>query len=102
MTKACYEEYANHAMRFYVRNPTLKLNSPGLKKADIDNWNACNDVLRAFSAEDRAIIIGVYESKCTINSAVDAISAQLKISDGRVWQLISRASNEFAKRRGLA
>lgn len=101
MTKPCYEDYANHAMRFYARNPALKLNAPGLKKVDIQNWNTCNDVLRTFAEKDRSIIIGVYGSKCAIEDAVKGISAQLQVSEGNVWQLLGHAAREFARLRGL-
>lgn len=101
MTKPCYEEYANHALRFYAKNPALSFNSPGLKRVDIDNWNACNDIMRHYSEKDRAVVLGVFRSKCAMQDAVTGISSQLQISENGVWQLISRAAKDFAKRRGL-
>lgn len=101
MTKPCYQDYANHAMRFYARNPALNMRSPGLKKTDIQNWMACNDALRAFSDEDRSVIIGVYSSKCAMEDATKGISAQLNIDEANVWQLMNKAAKEFAKVRGL-
>lgn len=101
MTKPSYQDYANHALRFYARNPALNMRSPGLKKSDIDNWTACNDALRVFCDQERSVIIGVFNSKCTIEDAVRGISAQLQLEETNVWQILSRATKEFAKYRGL-
>lgn len=101
MSKPYYEDYATHAMRFYARNPALCMNKPGLKLTDIQNWNACNDALRHFSEQERAIIVEVFRSKCAINDSVDCIAAQFKTEPGRIWQLLNRFSKEFAKNRGL-
>lgn len=102
MSKPYYEDYAKHAMRFYARTPVLSMNKPGLKLVDIQNWNACNDTIRTFSAHDQAIILGVFRSKCAIDDAVNCISTQFKVAPGYVWQLLNSFSKEFAKNRGLS
>lgn len=101
MTKPSYQDYANHALRFYVRNPALNMRSPGLKKSDIQNWMACNNALRTFTEQDRSVIVGVYNSKCTMEDAVKGISSQLHLEEANVWQLLGRATKEFARCRGL-
>ena len=101
MTKPFYEDYANHAMRFYARNPALNLKQPGLKKIDVENWMACNEAIKPYKDEERAIIINVFKSKCTMTDAVKAISGQLQVGENSVWQLLNRAAFDFAKKRGL-
>lgn len=101
MSKPCYEEYANHAMRFYVRNPALSMSAPGLKKIDIQNWMACNDTLRSFTERDREIVITVYRNRCSIPDSVRAVANQNHVDSGVVWQLLSRFAREFATKRGL-
>lgn len=101
MGKPCYEEYANHAMRFYTRNLALNLSKPGLTKTDVANWNACNDAIQTFSQQEQTIIMSVYKSKCIMTDAVHAMAGQLHMSEGVIWQLLGRFSKEFAKKRGL-
>lgn len=101
MSKPFYEDYATHAMRFYSRNPAIKMNDPGLKLADVENWHACEDALRNFSELDRTILIEVFRCKCAIDDAVSCISAQFDVKPNTVWQLMNNFSNVFAKYRGL-
>ena len=99
--KPCYQDYAKHAMRFYVNNPVLNAKLPGVRLSDIQNWHACNDTLERFNDKEKALLIGVYKSKCSMNDAVRCIAAQLGVSQGTVWQQMNRFEKEFAKHRGL-
>lgn len=101
MSKPCYEEYANHAMRFFARHPALNLKGPGLKKSDILNWTACDNALRTFSESEQAVILNVFRSKCIMTDAVSAMASQLHVGEGFIWQILSRFSREFAKHREL-
>ena len=101
MKKPCYEEYANKAFWFYARNPALSTNQPGLNKADIDNWNACNDAMRTFTRREQSIITEVYRSKCALVDAVDCVATSIGVDNGFVWQLLGRCTKTFARIRGL-
>lgn len=101
MSKTCYEEYVNHAMRFYVRNPALHMSSPGLKKSDVQNWVTCNDVINGYSKQDRETITDVYLFKGGLPDAVFTIAARNHTETCRIWQLLNRFAKDFAKKRGL-
>lgn len=101
MSKPCYEEYVNHAMRFYARNPVLNMKAPGLSKIDVQNWKACDETLQTYTEQEKNIILNIYRSKCTMSESIREISSQLHIDEGCVWQLMNRFSKDFAKRRGL-
>lgn len=101
MSKPFYEDYVNHAMRFFARNPAINMRKPGLKNTDIQNWTVCNDVLNTFPAPEQTIILSVYKSKCSMPDSVRSIAGQLGMSEDSVWKILNRFSREFAKRRGL-
>ena len=101
MSKPCYEEYVNHAMRFYARNPVLNMKAPGLSKIDIQNWNTCDETLRAFTEQEQNIVLNVYRSKCTMSEAIREIASQLRTNEDGIWQLMNKLSRTFAKNRGL-
>lgn len=101
MSKPYYEEYSNRALRFYARNPALKMSAPGLKKPDVENWMACNDVLRGYASDERDIIIEVYRLKTTMPESVFTVAAKHNRETAYVWQLLIKATRDFAKKRGL-
>lgn len=101
LSKPCYEDYVNHAMRFYTRNPALNMRKPGLKKTDIENWTTCNDAIRTFSEQEQVIITNIFKSKCSIPESVRAMAGQLNMSENGVWQLLNSFSREVARKRGL-
>lgn len=101
LSKPCYEEYANHAMRFYARNLAISMSNPNLKKIDIQNWVTCNDVMSNFREFDRELILDVYRNKCSIPDSVSAVANKYCVETGVVWQLLGRFAKEFAIKRGL-
>ena len=101
MSKPCYEQYVNHAMRFYARNLALNMRAPGLKKTDIQNWTTCDDVIKTFPEHEQTIIINIFKSKCNVSDAVRAMAEQLHMSENSVWQLLNSFSRDVARKRGL-
>lgn len=99
MPKPFFEEYATHAYRFYAKNPVVRASE--VKKSELENWEACDAALRRFSKEDRAVVLAVFGSKCSVPDAVKCISHELALSDNYIWQLLNRVTRAFAERRGL-
>lgn len=99
MTKPFYAEYANHAMRFYARN--TEVIPYGTKAADVEMWESCQRVVMQLSERDKAVILAVYRSKCSVNEAAKCISEELNMSQNKIWQLIVHCTRLFAKERGL-
>ena len=46
MNKPFYTDYVRHALRFYTRN--LSLYPPFKKRADMENWLACDGVVKDY------------------------------------------------------
>lgn len=95
--KSVYSDYVSKAFRFYTRypNPTFK------SEADKNNWNACKTALENFSTSEKELIIPVYLEGDTIADNVYQVSKRNHIPQLRLWELIWKLEEDFAKIRGL-
>lgn len=101
MTKPYYESQANHAFRFYVRNPVLRVKSGSATKCEIADWNACNLVYKMLTPEEQIAVTEIYRSKGYMPDIVRAQSSKLKVGENRIWSMLNYIAQEFAKKRGL-
>lgn len=103
MKKPAYEDYANRAFRFYMRNQAL--DRPAFytedHAADWLNWNFCNEVVQELNAEEREILWNIYYPKRNILDAVDDIAQSTGVRKNNIWALLNRTTRSFAKKRGL-
>ena len=100
MSKPYYEEYANHAFRFYVRNRNI---TPAELRgsSNVLNWTACRDALDTLPDEDRIIATMVYMCKSGMVDCVTCVCSEYGLSANRVWRILNRVTKEFATKRGL-
>ncbi len=98
MNKPFYTDYVRHAMRFYSRNLTNPLFK---KKADIENWTACDEVLESYSNRDKDILAYVYGSYDTLADNVYAMSKKYSINQNIIWDMMKDFEYKIAIERGL-
>lgn len=98
MTKSYYTEYVRHALRFYTRNLLM---SRFKSEADKDNWYACANVIKAYSDQNRDIIIKVYSGYDTLSDNVFEAARRYNVNQSVVWDLMKEVEHKIAKRRGL-
>lgn len=99
MSKPFYEAYANHAFRFYVRYPVL--NSGSVSKPSLEMWQTCETAMNELSDVERAVVVEIFRSRCTMEDAVKCISREIGMSENRAWQILHRVTRRFAELRGL-
>lgn len=98
MNKPFYSEYVRHAMRFYSRH----LNRPAFKhRVDELNWQACHNVLKAYSLRDKDILTSVYGAFDTIGDNVYAVANKHRIHQNIIWDMMKEFERKVAIERGL-
>lgn len=95
--KAFYSDYVRHCMRFYARHPHPKYRGD----VDKENWIACDNALKGFSAEDRELILSIYRDGETIPDNIRCLCAKHNLQPDAVWKLLDDVERKVAKRRGL-
>ena len=94
----CCIDYAKHAMRFYSRH----LNAHHFtNKVAESNWNACNNVIQAYSDRDKDILIYVYGSLDTVGDNVFVMSKKYQINQNIIWDMMKEFERKVAVERGL-
>lgn len=96
--KPFYADYANHALRFYVRHRNV---SEFRCPADQHNWEACDEVYRNLPVEQQTAVSAIYQQYGMIHDAVVAAAETLKVDPPVLWKLVSDVSAEVARVRGL-
>lgn len=99
MAKPFYEEYANHAFRFYVRHPVL--NSGAVSKPSMEMWKTCETAINELSDTERSVVVEVFRSRCAMETAVKHVSLELGMNENRAWQILHKITRRFAELRGL-
>lgn len=99
MNKPFYTDYVRHALRFYSRN--LSLYPPYKKRADMENWLACDSVIKKYSERDRDILVYVYGSYDTLADNVYAMSKRYSINQNIIWDMMKEFEREIAAKRDL-
>lgn len=101
MTKPYYEGQANHAFRFYVRNPVLRVKGNSVSQCEIADWNACNLVYKMLTPDEQSIVTEIYRTKGYMPDIVHMQSHKLRVEENRIWVTLNHIAREFAKKRGL-
>lgn len=96
--KPFYADYANHALRFYVRHRDV---SEFRCPADQLNWEACDEVYKNLPVEQQTAVSAIYQQYGMIHEAVVAAAATLNVDPPVLWKLVSDVSAEVARVRGL-
>ena len=99
MNKSFYTDYVRHAMRFYSRN--LSLYPPFKKRADMENWMACDAVIKTYSDRDKDILVYVYGSYDTLADNVYAMAKKYSINQNIIWDMMKEFERKIAIERAL-
>lgn len=94
-----YGGFSEHALRFYARTPVLSRGKTA--EADIENWNACDNVFSELSAYEKDVLLIVFGSKRPIQDAVKTVTCRYSVSEGSVWKTIDKIQRMVAEKRGL-
>lgn len=95
--KAFYSDMATHCLKFYARHRDPKFRSDVDKK----NWYACENALKGFDENDRAMLIEVYASGDFMNDNVSETARRFEVSPNTLWSKVHELERKVAKRRGL-
>ena len=99
MNKPFYTDYVRHALRFYSRN--LSIYPHCKKRADMENWLACDSVVKKYSERDRDILVYVYGSYDTLADNVYAMAKKYSINQNIIWDMMKEFEREIAIQRNL-
>ena len=99
LNKPYYEDYANHAFRFYIRNPVF--NPGSMSKASCEMWKSCDEVMNGLTDKERTIMVAVFRSKKPMIDSVKLVAYNSHCTENAVWQLLNRTAKAFAEKRGL-
>lgn len=101
--KPYYSEYVRHCLRYYIKTwDEAPGCSPSFKTvADRDNWSACHNVLKDYSANDMDMIAHIYRPGDTIADKIYLLSKNKRVSQDVIWTLINNVERKIAKKRGL-
>ena len=98
MNKPFYTDYVRHALRFYSRN---LIEPPFKKRADKENWLACDSVVKKYSDRDKDILVYVYGSYDTLADNVYAMAKKYSINQNIIWDMMKEFEREIAVARNL-
>ena len=98
MSKPSYTDYVRGALRFYSMHP-----SPMYFKNEVyeSNWNACHNVIQAYSDRDRDILVYVYGAGDTLADNVYVMSKKYQIDQNIIWEMMRDIECKVAIERGL-
>lgn len=101
--KPYYSEFVRHCLRFYIK--TLDEGHGGhpifRNDAERENWSACHNVLKNYSANDMDTIAQIYRPGDTVPDKIYMLSKSRGISQDGIWSLINSVERKIAKQRGL-
>lgn len=100
MNRPYYTDYVRHALRFYTRNPIMSL-SDFKTKVDKENWLACHTSLRKYSKLEQDLFTTIYSGHDTLADEVFQASAEFKIHQNKIWDMMKEFERQIAKKRGL-
>lgn len=95
--RAYYSEFTGHCIRFYARYPQPRFHT----EADKMNWIACDNVLKSFSDNDKALILSLYRESNTMADNVFHLAKRNNVKQESLWKLVEDLERKVAKRRGL-
>ena len=98
MSKPNYTDYVRGALRFYSK----QLHPLYFKNAVYEsNWNACHNVIQAYSDRDKDILVYVYGSGDTLADNVYVMSKKYQIDQNIIWEMMRDFECKVAIERGL-
>ena len=101
--KPYYSEFVRHCLRHYVLTQD---EAPGClprfrTDAERENWSACHQVLKEYSARDMETISHIYRPGDTISDKIYLLAKAKNISQDTIWSLVSSTEKKVAQKRGL-
>lgn len=101
--KPQYSEVVRRWLRHYA---VTQDEAPGClprfkNEEERENWRACNDVLKDYSARDVRIILQLYLPGDTIPDKIYLMSKSMRIPQNTIWNLMRDTEKKVAQKRGL-
>lgn len=93
-----YVDYVSHCARFYSRHSKPEFFKTEANRKD---WQAVDTALKAFTDEEKDILLTIYREGDTIPDNVYQLAKKKKVNQNSLWKVIDRFEKEVAKRRGL-
>ena len=101
--KPYYSEFVRHCLRYYIK--TLDEGNGGHpifnSDADRENWSACHNILKHYTAENMEIISYLYRPGDTIPDKIYLLAKSKNVSQDKIWNLVNATERKIAKKRGL-
>lgn len=92
-----YEQYVNHMLRFYIRNPVCM----SKETPDVTNYLAVMQVFTELSEPEKQTLTAVYTKNGNLANIIHCHCRQNKIPPKDVWGLVNRVTRRVAEERGL-
>lgn len=97
-----WADYANHMLRFYVKNDEPTMIYRFKSRTDEKNWHACQRVMETLNNREREIIKFVYSRPLMMEDAVNEyLMSHPKSERDSVWNVVYSVSRRVAQMRGL-
>lgn len=97
MGRAFYSEAVRSCLQSYARNEHPVFQT----EEEVQDWQACNIALRAFSPYKRKALLEVYRRYDTLEDNIYIVSYLLDIKQDTLWNLVSKLEKQVAINRGL-
>ena len=99
----CYSEAVRRCLRFYVLTQD---EAPGChprfrNEEERENWSACYQVLKDYSARDAGIIQQLYRPGDTMPDKIYWMSKSMRIPQNTIWNLVRDTERKIVQKRGL-
>ena len=93
-----YRYYVSNAFRWYFTHPDRP---EGVRKAQMDNWLACEQALGQESDSIKIMLKELYTSKDSMGEAIFEASIRYDLPPDSLWTKVGQMERRFAYVRGL-